>query len=186
MASVHNRIVERAWLDCLQSRCDFVKKVINHSTSVGGVPNRSVPHGLKLIKDAFADGKCHYLRSDISGFFDNIPRTYVLDRIAHETDDQRFLTTLEAATTVVLANERALGEDRSVFPTDVTGVAQGSPLSPLFGNILLYNFDIEFNNRGIVCVRFIDDFVLLANSEREAYPADSGSSICSGLALPAI
>lgn len=166
MASVHNRVVERAWLDCLQSQSAFVKKVISQPTSVGGVPNRSVPHGLKLIRTAFETGKRFFIRSDISGFFDHIPRQQVIDRIAQDIDDEAFMETLAAATTVVLCNEAALGEDRHVFPTDDEGVAQGSPLSPLFGNILLYDFDMEFNSRGVCCVRFIDDFILLGDSER--------------------
>jgi RNA-directed DNA polymerase len=89
----------------------------------------------------------------------------VIDKIGNEIDDGRFQDTLRAATKVVLANEKALGEDRRVFPTDEEGVAQGSPLSPLFGNILLYDFDARFNDRGVVCVRFIDDFVLLGDNE---------------------
>jgi RNA-directed DNA polymerase len=171
MASVHNRIVERAWLDCLQSKSRFVQQVINLRTSVGGVPNRSVPHGLRLIRDAFLEGKVHYVRSDISGFFDHVPRSLVLAKIAHGIDDARFLRTLDAATTVVLANEIALGEERRVFPTNEEGVAQGSPLSPLFGNILLYDFDLRFNDRGIICIRFIDDFVLLGDIGRNVSKA---------------
>src|SRR5687767_15390945 len=54
MASVHNRVVERALLDCLQKESAFVRSVINFPTSIGGVPHRSVPHGLKMIRDAFA------------------------------------------------------------------------------------------------------------------------------------
>ena len=165
MASVHNRVVERAWLDCLQTRSPFVQRVNNQPTSVGGVPNRSVPHGLKLIRDAFAGGKTFYIRSDISGFFDHIPRKYVLGKLASEIDDTRFFEVLSAATSVVLANEAALGEDRHVFPTTDEGIAQGSPLSPLFGNILLHDFDVRLNGRGIVCIRFIDDFVLLADNK---------------------
>jgi RNA-directed DNA polymerase len=107
LASVHNRVVERAWLDCLQNKSKFVGKVINQLTSVGGVPHRSVPHGLKLIKDAFSQGKRFYVRSDISGFFDHIPRASVIAKIAEDVDDERFLSTLTAATTVVLANELA-------------------------------------------------------------------------------
>jgi RNA-directed DNA polymerase len=171
MASVQNRIVERAWLDQLQSKSDFIKTVINQPTSVGGVPGRSVPHGLKLIRDGFDAGKQYFVRSDISGFFDNIPRDKVIARIAQEIDDKPFMATLNAATTVVLENEKLLGENRSVFPTDVEGVAQGSPLSPLFGNILLYEFDIKFNDRGVICVRFIDDFIILADSEKKANKA---------------
>lgn len=41
---------------------------------------------------------------------------------------------------------------------------QGSPLSPLIGNILLREFDKKMNGRDIVCVRYIDDFVLLGSS----------------------
>lgn len=166
LASIHNRIVERAWLDCLQGRSRFIQRVINQPTSVGCVPNRSVPHGLRLIRDAFLEGKNYFARSDICGFFDNIPRKIVLERIAKEIDDEKFLSTLDAATRVVLANEGALGEDRRVFPTDDEGVAQGSPLSPLFGNILLNDFDLCFNDRGITCVRFVDDFVILGKNER--------------------
>lgn len=166
MASVRNRIVERALLDTLQGRSDFVKSVNTQPTSVGGVPNRSVPHGLQLIDDAFGDGNVHFVRSDISGFFDGIPREKVLDAISSDVADPEFMKLLDQASTVVLQNQASLGEDRKVFPTDSEGVAQGSPLSPLFGNILLYEFDKKFNGRGVICVRFIDDFVIMSDSEK--------------------
>jgi ribonuclease HI len=135
------------------------------------VPGRSVPHGLKIIRDSFNAGKRYFVRSDISGFFDHIPRLDVIARISKNVDDQRFIDILTEATTVVLGNEEKLGEDRGVFPTNEEGVAQGSPLSPLFGNILLHEFDLEFNRKGITCVRFIDDFVLLAETESKARKA---------------
>lgn len=171
MASIENRIVERALLETLQAKSAFVKAVITYPTSVGGVPDRSVPHGLKIINEAIADGFQHFVRSDISGFFDNIPRKMVLERIAGHIIDEKFLTLLDKATTVILANEKALGEDRKIFPTDDDGVAQGSPLSPLFGNILLFDFDKQFNKDGVICVRFIDDFVLLSKDERRVTKA---------------
>ena len=164
MAPVRNRIVERAWLDCLQSHVSFVRDVIATPTSVGGVPDRSVPHGLALIASAMSDGKCYFLRSDISGFFDSIPRKDVLDTLSTMIDDERFFKFLELATEVTLSNEEALGENRKIFPTNNEGVAQGSPLSPLFGNILLNEFDQKFNERGIACIRFIDDFVMLGSN----------------------
>lgn len=51
-----------------------------------------------------------------------------------------------------------------MFPLGAEGIAQGSPLSPLIGNILLREFDAKMNGRGIVCIRYIDDFVLLGPS----------------------
>jgi ribonuclease HI/retron-type reverse transcriptase len=168
MASVRNRVVERALLDLMQTHSPFVRQVISNPHSVGGVPNRGVPHGLAIIDEAFLSGKFYFVRSDISGFFDNIPKQLVLGKIAETIPDQDFLDLLGSATTVTLSNEKALGEDRGAFPTDESGVAQGSPLSPLFGNILLYDFDVEFNKRNITCVRFIDDFVILAKTDRAA------------------
>jgi RNA-directed DNA polymerase len=111
-----------------------VKGVINQPSSIGGVPDRSVPHGLKLIRDAFEDGKLYYVRSDISGFFDGIPRDTVLAKMETEIDDERFFVVLRAATAVVLSNENALGEDRRLFPIDDQGVAQGS--GPIAGLLL--------------------------------------------------
>jgi RNA-directed DNA polymerase len=171
LASLHNRIVERALLDCLQDHSTFIKGVLETPTSIGGVPHRSVPHGLRLIRDAFANGQTFFVRSDISGFFDNIPRKIVLGRIKTEVGDSRLLNLLDDATTVTLINEDKLGENRKVFPTDSLGVAQGSPLSPLFGNITLHDFDQQFNGQGISCVRFIDDFVLLGKKETQVRAA---------------
>lgn len=184
MASVHNRIVERALLDTLQSRSDFVRTVIEQPTSVGGVPHRSVPHGLQQIRDAHNSGKLYFIRSDISGFFDHVPRREVIAKLSDDVSDPEFISLLEQATLVTLANETALGEDRRSFPTDAEGVAQGSPLSPLFGNILLHDFDVQLNGRGVSCIRFIDDFVILAESETKAKKAfESARSILAALGL---
>ena len=70
MAAVPNRIVERALLECLQKKVPFVREVITTPTSVGGVPDRSVPHGLALIKEAIeSKGYNNYIRSDYNWFF---------------------------------------------------------------------------------------------------------------------
>jgi hypothetical protein len=78
--------------------------------------------------------------------------------------DDEFMTLFERATETSLANLAHLGDDAALFPLGTEGVAQGSPLSPLIGNILLREFDAKMNGRGIVCVRYIDDFVLLGPS----------------------
>jgi len=171
MASVRNRIVERALLNGLQKQSEFIKRVNTQQTSIGGVPKRSVPHGLALIDEAMKDGNSYYVRSDISGFFDGVPRLEVIKKISAHVEDQKFIDLLERATEVTLYNEHTLGEDRKVFPTTDEGIAQGSPLSPLFGNVLLYDFDLEFNCRGIICIRFIDDFILLGKTERAVQKA---------------
>jgi hypothetical protein len=73
---------------------------------------------------------------------------------------------------------RIFFDDRRCFPMSADGVAQGSPLSPLFGNILLYDFDHRLNGRGIVCVRFIDDFIILGASQGMVAKAFTSASTC--------
>ena len=46
------------------------------------------------------------------------------------------------------------------------GSPQGGNLSSLLANIYLNEFDQKFNKRGVPCIRYADDIVLLAKSER--------------------
>lgn len=47
-------------------------------------------------------------------------------------------------------------------------MAQGCPLSALAGNIFLRDFDAAMNADGAICLRYIDDFILLCRSEADA------------------
>ena len=46
------------------------------------------------------------------------------------------------------------------------GSPQGGNLSPLLANIYLNEFDQEYRKRGVPCIRYADDIVLLAKSKR--------------------
>jgi retron-type reverse transcriptase len=48
------------------------------------------------------------------------------------------------------------------------GSPQGGNLSPLLANVYLNEFDQEYQKRGVPCIRYADDIVLLAKSERAA------------------
>lgn len=55
-------------------------------------------------------------------------------------------------------------------------MAQGSALSPLLCNLLLEDFDEQMNDRGIACVRYIDDFILFAPNRKKAFRALASAS----------
>src|SRR5262249_3504181 len=150
-----------------------IREIMATPTSVGGIPERGVPHGLMLIDQAIRNGHDWFVRSDIQNFFTRISINDVVSFVAAATNDPAFVTLFEKALVTNLENKDAL-EERHLFkhfPDEQIGVAQGSALSALAGNIALRRFDEAMNGRWVICVRYIDDFTLLATSERSAQAA---------------
>jgi hypothetical protein len=112
-----------------------------------------------------------YIRSDIENFFTNIPTIKVLKKISNVMPDEEFNSLLKDAVKVELENLSELGEKKSLFPIYEIGVAQGCCLSPLIGNILLYEFDKKMNGVGITCLRYIDDFIVLGSTQSKVKAA---------------
>jgi RNA-directed DNA polymerase len=164
VAAIENRVVQRAILDILQGLRPICE-VLSTRTSVGGIKNRGREHAMSLVREATNNGARYFIRSDIEGFFTKIPRADVLSFIAQFISDPEFLDLVTKATDTQLANLHQLGDEALLFPIEERGVAQGSPLSPLIGNILLRGFDSKLNGRGITCIRYIDDFLLLGPNE---------------------
>ena len=63
--------------------------------------------------------------------------------------------------------KRGVMENGVVTETE-EGSPQGGNLSPLVAKVYLNEFDWEFHRRGMPCIRYADDIVLLAKSERAA------------------
>jgi hypothetical protein len=186
LAPIQNRIVRRAILEVLQGygsindvprrRWDGVpevRTVMSTRTSIGGIPERGVPHGLAIIDEAVAAGSCWFVRSDIKNFFTRIPKAEVSAFIREAVCDQEFADFFDTALATNLENQQELEERNlfKLFPNPDIGVAQGSALSALAGNIALRKFDAMMNDRDIVCVRYIDDFILLGPSEAKTFAA---------------
>ncbi len=173
ISPVENRIVQRAILDIL-SDVAAVKAVLNTPTSVGGI--EGVDKAIALAVEAIRGGAKWFIRSDIPGFFTKIPKSKITDFIRSTPEvDEDFARLFDAAMAVNLANAETLGEDALLFPNGEEGVAQGSSLSPLIGNILLRDFDQAMNGRGITCIRYIDDFLILGSNKKAVERAFSSA-----------
>jgi RNA-directed DNA polymerase len=181
IAPMADRIVQRAILDVLQDAPDLpaVRQVLDTPTSIGGIKGRGVEMALDLIDERHAAGARFVAGSDIAGFFTKIPRGVVAAFVRANTNDEQFAALFERAMTVELANASTLSpEDLRLFPTGEDGVAQGCPLSAFAGNVVLREFDAAMNadGRGVTCVRYIDDFILLAATERQVTKAMQGAA----------
>jgi RNA-directed DNA polymerase len=174
VAKVESRIVQRAVHDVLIS-VPAIQTFLCTPYSFGGIKKReddeiaAVPAAIQAVLDAIGCGCKYVIRSDISKFFTRIPKSVVTEIVSKAVDDLEFLELFKRAIAVELENMTQLREHANAFPIEDIGVAQGNSLSPLLGNLFLYEFDQELNKRPDVrCIRYIDDFIILAPSKEIA------------------
>lgn len=172
VSPIPSRIVQRSVLDVLQSQ-PSIQGYVRVGTSFGGIESRGVRHAIDAAYRAMIGGATYFIRTDIKSFFTRIPRDRVLEAIAENIDDVSFNALLKEAVTTELSNLEELRKAADLFPLYEIGVAQGCCLSPLFGNILLYDFDVQMNQDGLTCLRYVDDFILLGPDRKSARRAFS-------------
>lgn len=189
LAPIANRIVQRSILDVLQSE-KSIYKYVNTPFSFGGIKDYDEPKGVhnavNAVQKAIAEGAKWYIQSDIKNFFTEIPKPMVVDIVSSLIHDKKFIELFTAAIDVELENIAELGGRAELFPIYEIGVAQGCCLSPLIGNILLHDFDTRLNGRGVVSLRYIDDFIVLADTRRKVEAAfKNGLKVLESLGLSA-
>jgi retron-type reverse transcriptase len=171
---IPSRIVQRSILDVLQEE-KSLQEYVNLISSFGGVKKEKSFRGVKeAVKSAYQtinNGAKFFICSDIKNFFRNIPRDFVLKIVSRKIPDPLFNHILKEATDTELENLAELGNQADLFPLYEIGVAQGCCLSPLIGNILLHEFDLKLNSRGIICLRYIDDFIILGPTQQKVLSA---------------
>jgi RNA-directed DNA polymerase len=189
LAPVMGRVVQRAILDVLQD-LPPTAKYLNAPGSYGALRSekdnkKGVKPAIEAAIKAIENGADHFYQSDIKSFFTKIPRGEVISTIAAYAGDDDFVSILDAATNLEIKNiNRIPLQHRRFFDYSTVGTPQGCCLSPLLGNILLYNFDVAMNQNGITCLRYLDDFIVLGKgwkAVRESF--DKGAVILADLGL---
>lgn len=191
LAPIENRIVQRSILNVLQS-IEALEPFYRNSGSFGALKSRGddkkgVPAAIISLVDSIKSGASYYLKSDIKKFFTDISRTTVIGKLRTVISDEKFLSFLDKASNIEIENINSFDEkDRRFFIYDEVGTPQGCCLSPLFGNILLHEFDACMNTNDITCLRYLDDFIILGpdrNSVKGIF--GKGLKMLEGLGLSA-
>jgi RNA-directed DNA polymerase len=173
LQDIESRVVQRALLQSIQphEKSRLAKKIgaltaINNSTiNYGGTPSGGVPRALLALKQAIESGHHLFFKSDIASFFTQVPHDKVLSFLSSELNDNDVVQLFRAALNVQLRNADKLQEYLELFPHDDIGVAQGSSLSALAGNIYLQDFDDAFASEpGVRLIRYIDDLIIVAKT----------------------
>ena len=172
LAPLEFRIVQRSILNALNS-VPGLSAYVDTPFSFGGIKKgesdiAAVPAAIRAVLKAVEDGGRFIASADIRSFFTRIGKDVVTDRIAGVVDDPRFINLFQEAIHVELENMAELREKAAHFPIEDIGVAQGNSLSPLMGNIILHDFDMAMNEGDCHCIRYIDDFIIIAPTSAAA------------------
>ena len=127
--------------------------------SFGYRPERSAKDAVQRIKEYAEQGYTRAVVLDLSKYFDTLNHTVLLNLLRQQVKDERVIQMVKRYL------KSGVMENGVVTETE-EGSPQGGNLSPLLANVYLNEFDQEFKRRGVPCVRYADDIVLLAKSER--------------------
>ena len=129
--------------------------------SYGYRPGRSAKDAILKVKEYAEKGYTHAVSLDLSKYFDTLNHTILVNLLRREIKDERVIQ-------MVKRYLRSGVMENGVVVDTEEGSPQGGNLSPLLANIYLNEFDQEYLKRGVPCIRYADDIVLLAKSERAA------------------
>ena len=127
--------------------------------SYGYRPSRSAKDVIVKVKEYAEKGYTYAVVLDLSKYFDTLNQEILINLLRRNIKDERVVQLIKRYL------KSGVMENGVVMETK-EGSPQGGNLSPLLANIYLNEFDQEFSKRGVPCIRYADDIVLLARSKR--------------------
>ena len=155
--TVTDRIIQQAMAQQLMP----IFEPLFSEDSFGYRPGRSAKDAILRIKEYAEQGYTRAVVLDLSKYFDTLNHTVLLNLLRQQIKDERVIQMVKRYL------KSGVMENGVVMETE-EGSPQGGNLSPLLANVYLNEFDWEFKRRGVPCIRYADDIVLLAKSERAA------------------
>ena len=138
-----------------------VYEALFSENSYGYRPGRSARDAILKVKEYAEQGYTHAVALDLSKYFDTLNQEMLLNILRRDVKDERVIQWIKRYL------KSGVMENGIVMETE-EGSPQGGNLSPLLANVYLNEFDQEYEKRGVAFVRYADDIVLLAKSERAA------------------
>jgi len=139
---------------------------ILENSAIGFRKGISRQRAIELFKNAVNEGYHYVIESDIEEFFPSVNLGILQLLIDHYIPGKDTVT--KSAIKKLLLN--GYKESGKLYER-TRGLAQGSPLSPLFANLYLDTFDEQIAEMNLRLIRYADDFVILARSRQEAEEA---------------
>jgi len=160
ISAVKDRIVQAAVKMVLEPI--FEREFL--SCNYGFRPGRGCKDALREVDRWLKAGYTWVVDVDLESYFDTIPKAPLLARVAERVSDGTLLSLIQR----FLDQDILDGMEQW---TPLTGVPQGSVLSPLLSNLYLLPLDGAMSQAGCKLVRYCDDLVVLCRTQAEAEAA---------------
>lgn len=155
--TVKDRIFQQAITQQLMP----IYELLFSDNSYGYRPGRDAKDAITKVKAYAEQEYTHAVALDLSKYFDTLNHEKLLIILRRNVKDERVIQWIKRYL------KSGVMENGVVMETE-EGSPQGGNISPLLANIYLNEFDREYEKRGVAFVRYADDIVLLAKSERAA------------------
>ena len=152
-------VIDRTLQQAIAQQLTPIYEPLFADGSYGYRPGRSAQDAIQKVKEYAEQGYTYAVALDLSKYFDTLNHNILLNLLRENVKDERVIQLIKRYL------KSGVMEDGVVMPTE-EGSPQGGNLSPLLANIYLNEFDWEFARRGVPCIRYADDIVLLAKSRR--------------------
>lgn len=154
-------VIDRTIQQAMAQQMIPIYEPLFSENSFGYRPGKSAKDAIRKVKEYAEQGYDHAVSLDLSKYFDTLNHTILLNLLRREIKDERVIQMVKRYLKSGVLENGVVAETEEGSP-------QGGNLSPLLANVYLNEFDKEFERRGVPCIRYADDIVLLARSERAA------------------
>lgn len=154
-------VIDRTIQQAMAQQMIPIYEPLFSENSFGYRPGKSAKDAILKVKEYAEQGYTHAVSLDLTKYFDTLNHTILLNLLRRDIKDERVIQMVKRYL------KSGVMEEGVVVDTE-EGSPQGGNLSPLLANVYLNEFDQEFQKRGVPCIRYADDIVLLAKSERAA------------------
>lgn len=155
--TVVDRMLQQAVLRILMPKYEYVFSVYSY----GFRPKKNTHQALGKSLEYINEGYQHIVEIDLKSFFDEVDHVLLLQILYRKIKCKATMTLLRRwLRTPILLNGKLVKRRK--------GVPQGSPISPLFSNIILHELDEFMESRGMKFVRYADDFSIYCKSKSKA------------------
>lgn len=169
--TVRDRVLQKAIYDTIYPYLN-TKYKIDNPASYAYIKSRKIEDAATRILRLRDEGYRYCCKADIVKFFERVDKKSLLELVTDALPDDSINHLIEAAISNDIDSVDYIYYERKTGKAykydQLAGIAQGSPLSPMFANLFLHGFDDYMTKQGFIMIRYADDMLFLCKNTSDA------------------